>query len=162
MEIAPAYTEDEWEASAGHRPLASWSDEEVFLLRRHWVWADRQRLLFRQAVIEAGVLDLEALHKPAPTHMYVWYALLFSVLEGLKDRGADLQGPLRDDVDVLWADLKRCRNAVFHVPSRGRPYFDPRLWKFMETPDSVDRIYRVHNGVIRLLREASEGHPAPE
>ena len=47
------YTEEEWRPSAGHRPLGGLPLEQLMLLHRHWIWANRQRELF-EAELVAG------------------------------------------------------------------------------------------------------------
>ena len=48
--------------------------------------------------------------------------------------------------------LRRCRNAVLHVPRSGE-YFDQRIIDLLGYPDSVGLIRTVHSAVGRLLLE---------
>jgi len=43
--------------------------------------------------------------------MYLWYGLLWVVIEGFQDRKIDLRGRLQLDIDYLGPTMKRCRNA---------------------------------------------------
>jgi hypothetical protein len=42
------YDEESWAASAGHRPLEGVDVNQVFLLHRHWIWANLQRSRFQE------------------------------------------------------------------------------------------------------------------
>ena len=84
--------------------------------------------------------------------MFVWYGLLWSVIEAIEERRFEVRGPLREDIANMRDALKRCRNAVMHVPSNNN-LLDPRIQELIELPESVLRIRRIHHGLGRLLRE---------
>jgi hypothetical protein len=85
--------------------------------------------------------------------MLTWYALLWSVIEALRDeRGVELRDPLGSDIEAIADLLRRCRNAVLHVPRSG-DYFDQRITDLIAFPDSVRLIRTVHSSLGRLFLE---------
>ena len=148
------YDDAEWTASVGHLPLLVSKPGEVFLIYRHWIWANLQKISFEQSF-----KSQETFHPPemvmvgrGSIFMFAWYGLLWSVIEAIEERKFDLRGPLRDDIAQIRDALKHCRNAVMHVPSNN-DLLDPRIQKLIELPESVLRIWRIHDGLGRLLRE---------
>ena len=84
-------------------------------------------------------------------HMFLWYALLWVVIEGSNDRGIELRDRFAEDIRSISEGLRRCRNAVFHIsPDR---YYDERLFEFMEDPDSAAKLRRISSGFGRLFLE---------
>jgi hypothetical protein len=149
-----AYDEAEWAASAGHGPLLASKAGEAFLIYRHWVWANLQRISFEQSLESKETFDPPEMVMVGrgPIFMFVWYGLLWSVIEAIEERKFDLRGPLRDDIAPMRDALKHCRNAIMHVP-RSNNLLDPRIQTFIELPASVLRIRRIHHGLGRLLRD---------
>jgi hypothetical protein len=91
--------------------------------------------------------------------MYLWYGLLWVVIEGVRDRRIDLRGRFAEDIERLEPTLRPCRNAIFHIPKRNH---DPRLFKPMEMPDSVATISRVSTAFGRLfLQEGAARRQGP-
>jgi hypothetical protein len=154
--MSDTYTEDEWAEAAGHRPLAGVDVNHVALLHRHWIWANLQRRRFYEMLREApspsedeGFLTAEAY-----CSMYLWYALLWSVIEGFQDPDIEFRGQFAVDIERMSDVLRRCRNAVFHV-SEGR-YWDARLFELMNMPDSAEVIQRISTGFGRLFIEEAQ------
>jgi hypothetical protein len=50
--------------------------------------------------------------------MFVWYGLLWSTVEGLLDRKIDIRGAFGADIAAMSEALRKCRNAVMHVPRK--------------------------------------------
>jgi hypothetical protein len=146
------YTEEEWAEAAGHRPLREVEFEQLLLLHRHGIWADRERELF-YAELQAGERARpDRLAADVVRTMFLWYALLWSVIEGFDDRNIELCGRLAEDIAAVSDGLRQFRNAVFHIS--GDSYFDARLFDLMrEDPDLPFRIARIHFGFGRLLAE---------
>jgi hypothetical protein len=88
--------------------------------------------------------------------MFVWYALLWAVIEACLDpdeqRNIDLRGRLRDDIDAVSDTLRKCRNAVLHVPRSGE-YIDRRLEALVAVPDSATTLRRIALSFGRLFLE---------
>jgi hypothetical protein len=76
------------------------------------------------------------------------------VIEGFQDRGIDLRGRMASDIDEMSTALRRCRNAIFHVPEKNH---DPRLFELMENPGSAFVISRISTGFGRLFIEEGTG-----
>lgn len=153
------YSEEAWGESAGHRPLAGIDVNQVFLLHRHWIWANYQRQLFRERLPDAPRPDEGAfMADGAWACMYLWYALLWSVIEGFDERQVDIRGPMREDIARVSEPLRHCRNVVFHVSSKDQ--HDPRLFELMHNPDSAYVISRISTGFGRMFLEEIAAHKA--
>src|SRR5688572_28646784 len=113
------YTSDEWKRSAGHFPLSNRPAEDLVLLHRHWMWANQEREAFDSWTVKSAQLP----HEPGPLmmatreigFMFVWYGLLWAVVEACVDpaerRNVPLSGPFRADIDSISSILRPCRNA---------------------------------------------------
>lgn len=146
------YTEVEWTAAAGHAPLAGLGSAELALLHRHWMWANQMREAFDQELQREP--NLPSTQGMLATRqfgfMFVWYALLWAVIEGVVERKLDLRARLEQDIAALSDTLRRFRNAVFCVPS-GDEYLDERLVQLVQRPDSALMIRRIHAALGRLF-----------
>ena len=159
------YTDEEWQQSSGHFPLSGRSAEDRLLLHRHWMWANQLREAFDRALKEPAPELLE----PGPLmmatrqmgFMFVWYGLLWSVVEACLEpnegRSIDLRGPFRVDIDRMADLLRRCRNAVLHVPRSG-DLLDTRIQNLVSEPGSATVIRRIHRGFARLFLEEFRRH----
>ena len=87
--------------------------------------------------------------------MFVWYGLLWAVIEACIDpregRSVDLRGPFMSDIDKLAPALRECRNAILHVPRSGA-LLDARIVRLVSEPSSASMIRRVSRGFARLKR----------
>lgn len=173
-------TDDEYSAAelaeaVGCRPLSGLPYMDVGLLYWRWVWASRIRQHFLAALDredDAERFD-EGTGEPkfeadSWMFMYLWYGLLWAVVEALDERGVEFSNRLSEDIENLSDGLRLTRNAVFHIPSpadgvgftRGG-FHDERLTRLMRkgdgdwTPDreTVPAISRVHSVLGQLLRE---------
>jgi hypothetical protein len=150
------YTANEWIESTSHRPLRDVRGEDLLLLHRHYMWANQQREAFFKLLENPSADALT----PGPLmmatremgFMFVWYGLLWSVLEAFKDRSLDIRGPFLEDVKRMTDLLRRCRNAVMHVPAEGQ-LLDRRIDELVKEPESAVVIRRIHRGVGRLFVE---------
>ena len=145
------YTEKEWKACAAHHPLRGLDLPQLMLLHRHWIWANHQQVLL-DAELRAGRPPRpNALAEDSVSAMFLWYALLWAVIEGFNEREIQLLGRLAEDVERISDGLRRCRNAVFHIPRD--EYYDQRLFEFMREPDSAATLRRISSGFGRLFIE---------
>ena len=94
----------------------------------------------------------EELHYEWAFAMFTWYSLLWSVIEGLRQRRVRIRGALVKDIRRIDEPLRNARNAVFHVGSE-EGYHDMRLFEVMNDPESVTVITRLHRGLARLVLE---------
>lgn len=82
--------------------------------------------------------------------MLIFYALLYVVVEAygkFNERSDELdrlinEGPVNN--------LRRLRNAVFHVQDEP---FTPKLWDFLLTPESEKWVHRVRRGFEDFFRD---------
>ncbi|HUY13139.1 MAG TPA: hypothetical protein VMX16_05820 [Terriglobia bacterium] len=154
------YSEDEWRAAAGHFPLADRPIEDFLLLHRHWMWANQQREAFDRELSAASAELFEpgpaALASPGFGFMFVWYGMLWAVIEGLTDpcerRCVDIRGRFRADIDSVSSLLHRCRNAILHVPRTG-DLLDDRIVALVSEPASASTIRRTSRGLGRMFLE---------
>lgn len=149
------YDESDWARISAAHPLAVVRDEDLGLLHRHWMWANQQRAWFynllscRNEPFDAGMY----LAGKAGGAMVVWYGMLWAVIEALcEDRRIEFVSPLSDDLATISDPLRRCRNAVMHVPRSG-DYFDQRILDLLSLPSSVRLVRTVHTAFGRLLLE---------
>ena len=155
-EGAATYSESEWAAIGPGRPMKDLTAEQLLLLHRHYVWTILQKTAFAdeltldpsRARSSDGQLPLA--DKPLAA-MYLWYALLWATIEGLRQRHIPIGGELDADIKLVSPTLKRCRDAVFHIP-RER-YYDDRLFGLMSDQDSALRVRRITSGLGRLFIE---------
>jgi hypothetical protein len=143
------------------RNIDELSGESLMLLHRQWLRANLLRLRFQDAFrAEMGEKDQEKQEaeddfdtgffiRDAGVFMYLWYALLFSVLEGFRERDVDLSFLTELDED-LYQGLKVLRHTVFHVPRQD--YWDSRMFGPMVVEDSVDRIFAVHRKIGLVIK----------
>jgi hypothetical protein len=136
---------------------AALDQETLLLLYRQWRRADLLMNHFHEAFLAASESTTyeygPAFYtQPEGIYMYLWYALLFSVLEGFRERDIGLRF-IHELDDTLYQSLKVLRHTVFHVPRED--YFDSRMYAPMRL-DAGERIFRIHNkvGVILMTQLA--------
>jgi hypothetical protein len=144
-----SYTDEEWPDCAPGRPLESLELAQVMLLHRHWIWAKTQQEIYNDELRAGRPPDINAMAHVAVSSLFLWYALLWSVLDAIEDRGVKFGGRLDADIASLSDGLRRCRNAVFHV-SRDA-YYDDRLFAFMADAESAPKLRRITAGLGRLF-----------
>ena len=150
------YREAEWSEAAGHRPLKDMDANQIVTLHRHFIWAGQQRAHIYGAVPASRSPELEGnafYVSELFTAWFLWAALLWTVIEGFNDRRVDLRGQLAADIDSLSDALRRCRNAVFHVPKK--PH-DDRYLALMRLPDAQVVMERVSGGIGRLFTDEAK------
>ena len=129
------------------------------LLHRHWMWANQVREAFDASLPHSEQMDDAATGMLASRgfgFMFVWYGMLWAVIEACLDkkegREIVLRGRLLADIRTMENTLRRFRNAVFHVPKNGE-YVDERLLELVAQPDSARALRRIHAGFGRLFLE---------
>jgi hypothetical protein len=154
------YTEDEWRDAGTHRPLKGVNVNQVFLLHRHWIWANLQRHRFEELLPESKSPDEDPTFMASEwcSAMFLWYSLLWSVIEGFNDRGLELKGRMAEDIDQISDTLRQFRNVVFHVSRKHQ--HDPRLFGLMQEPGNAARVCRISTGFGRIFIEESNARKA--
>jgi hypothetical protein len=147
------YTEEEWTEIGVHRPLRGVDVNQVFLLHRHWIWTNLQRRRFEELLPEAKSPDEDPTFMASEwcSAMFLWYSLLWSVIEGFEDRGLEVNGRMAEDITQISATLRQFRNAVFHVSRKNQ--HDPRLFTLTQEPGSAARVCRISTGFGRIFIE---------
>jgi hypothetical protein len=145
------YTDGEWHEISRGRPLAELELTQLMLVHRHWIWARREQELVDMEIRAGRAPKAEEMAADSVAALFLWYSLLWSVIEALEEREVVLQGRFADDVQKMSKGLRRCRNAIFHIPRAD--YYDARMFNFMEDPDSGPKIRRISDALGRLLLE---------
>jgi hypothetical protein len=129
--------------------LSNLSLETLGVLHRQWMRANLLSERAGEAMAEASADDLSEDQlllritvEPFGIYLYLWYGLLFSVLEGCKEKGVDLSG-LESLDDSLYDGLRELRNTVFHTARRDR-YVEARMFNLMAQPESARRLRDIH------------------
>ena len=124
------------------------SSEELMVLHRQWMWANVMRESFYAHLGEGGNA------KPAEEFfpdrvggfMCVWYGMLFSVLEVVKEKSLAIEGI--EDLDTIYEPLRLFRNAVFHAQPK---YWSPKLFEIMKDPESALKIRKIHSALGKFF-----------
>lgn len=87
--------------------------------------------------------------QPSMSYLILAVALLFVVIEFLKEHSISFPATVRDDIDVLYPMLKEFRNCVFHTQGK---LLSERQFALMDAPDSLNRIRKTHTEVSLMLR----------
>ncbi len=121
-------------------------------LHRHWIWANSAFRWFERE-IERPASDGDGIDLTSDRSffMYLWYSLLWSVIEGMQKHPVVIKGAFRNDVRRVHEPLREARNAVMHVSADA--YYDRRLFLIMVDSGSAAVIRRVHTGYARLFFE---------
>jgi hypothetical protein len=127
--------------------------ELLFAIHRHWIWANRVREEYGtqlRANPPASGDMLDWFLNSSGMHMCLWYGLLFSVCEGLRENGFSVPA-VQAEIDGIYDALRLFRNAIFHVQSE---YWSPKLFRIMEDPQ------KVHEGLGEwFLTQIGSGRP---
>lgn len=137
--------------------LLSQLDYERFMsIDRQFIRADRMRYYYYSFVdSKATIEDLKSnpkgfYVKDIGIFMFLWYALLFSVLEGFFESKIDISF-LDNEYNSLYKILKNNRHSVFHTSDT---YWDKRNADLIDLPNIVERINHVHLELLKLLDES--------
>jgi len=99
------------------KPKISKYEEKVLSLSRHFIWADKMKWQFGEALIKEGIPKYTNNNwYVSDTFMYMalWYALLFAIIEALRKWNIKVPD-VQTKIDQYY-DLLGCfRHAVFHV-----------------------------------------------
>jgi len=117
---------------------------------RQWIWADHLRTYFGNALPEkeldlSGDFTIEAYW----IFMSLWYGILFSVIEALKEIRVEVP-EVQKDIDQMYLILKRYRNAVFHVQTG---YWTEKWRRLVLDEASSEKIHKIHKRVGIFLLE---------
>jgi len=115
---------------------------------RQWIWADQLRNCFHDALPDQHLdLSKDFTIEPYWMFMCLWYGLLFSILEALRESKVKV-AEVQDEIAHLYTALRKYRNAVFHVQ---RGYWTEKWRKLILDDESANAIHRIHKQVGRFL-----------
>lgn len=138
-------------------PLSDLNDEDFAIAHRQWIRANLLKKRFEDALSKtAKDVRSDRAHfylNDAGVLMLLWYGMLFSVMEYLREKQIDITG-LDGNYADLYSKLRRTRNSVFHAEKK---YWDKRQDELMQIRDGVERIRHVHTRLgeyfIELLQD---------
>jgi len=129
------------------------SDSDIGIIDRQWIRANYVKEHYERTLKNTNKDILGDVRKfyisEAGTFMWLWYSLLFSVMERLREKHAELEHNDKD-FDALFKSMKLARNSIFHAENR---YWDNRQIKLMEIQDAGSKIRRLHDGIGYMLLE---------
>ncbi len=92
-------------------------EEKILSLSRHFVWADKMKWQFGEALTKEGVpkyIDNNWYVSDTFMYMALWYALLFEIIEALHKWNIKIPD-IQEKIDKYYNMLGCFRNAVFHI-----------------------------------------------
>lgn len=117
--------------------------QDIFTLHRYFIWANRMRTHFDEALIAVGIEADFAEHIETFLYMSLWYSQLYVVVEGWREL-ALADGRIDDLLKSPNTDLlKRYRNGVCHFQ---KDYIDARFSSFMMEGKNTAEWVRMLNG----------------
>jgi len=133
--------------------------DRLMVIHRHWIWANYMRIQFcsefDENTLELAKDPVSYLISSVGTHMCLWYGLLFTVCEVVREDRLIVQH-FEPFFSEIYEDLKRFRNAIFHVQPE---YWSPKLFEIMQQKDSPAKIKTVHEAMGRWLLAEMRGGP---
>jgi hypothetical protein len=148
MPVGDHYTVQEWKEITESASFDQVDDEQLGRVHLRWIWADHAKRTFEEALTSEGWDDIEVWTGRVPWAMFVWYGLLYVVVEGFTARQIILsESPLSLDVEQIRQPLRDARDATFHV-DRDHGYYDPRFVGIVS--ESADQVRRVHQSLGQL------------
>jgi len=129
------------------KPNSILNIEDVLLFYRHWIWADMLRTLHLKS---EGRTKQDLLYKPRAVFMYMWYAMLYVLIEFMSKKRLVI-ATISDDIRDVREPLRLCRNAVFHVQSK---FTSEKLTKIIREPGSRRKIQKIHSEIGKYGWEA--------
>lgn len=82
---------------------------QVGLLHRHWIWANHARRTFDETLANDDREDVLDFASRRIWAMYLWYGLIYTVIEGLTDRKVQLAGRFVHDIRAIREPLRQPR-----------------------------------------------------
>jgi hypothetical protein len=122
--------------------------QSLGVLHRQWMRADLMRTCADKELDHSSgepkesELFITITVEPFGIYLFLWWALLFSVLEGCKEKGLDLSFLTSLD-DALYESMRELRNTVFHT-ARGDRFLEDRMFNLMAQADAARRLRDIH------------------
>lgn len=135
-------------------PLLKLKKEDLAIAHRQWIRANRIKAYYENALAKTDKAvsgDIMRFYlSDAGIFMFLWYSLIYSVIELTESKGANLNG-LDADFESLKDNLRKSRNSIFHAEKK---YWDNRQIELISQPQAGERIRHVHNALGDYLLEA--------
>ena len=129
------------------------TDEQVLSAFTGWKRAD---LIFQDfykvGPSALGKVDTTFMQQPFGIYLFLFHALLFSVLQFLKNNNS-IPLSIATDVDSVYESLGRFRNAIYHLQD---DYPSHKLFEFANLTDSKDKIKRIHSELGLFLTSSHD------
>ncbi len=137
--------------------LNNMKEELLQSLYRHWIWAAEMKLSHENARKESKIID-EKENTPEETliefftikmyiFMFIWWGLVFCMCEAFKKKEIIIPD-IQKDIDDIYDDLRRFRNAIFHVQDK---FVSHKFRKLLTNKDFLVKIENIHNGIKKYL-----------
>ncbi len=126
------------------------NDEAFYTLHRHWIWCEVIRDNFDRELCANPSIFPESiglrqfnLASRYGAYKSLWYGLLFSLLETLKENGIKIESAEKEIAD-MYDSLRLYRNAVFHPQPK---YWSDKLRGVMKDNDPPEKILKIHEAL---------------
>lgn len=134
-----------------NKNLKDLKKEQIGILHRQWMWANYIKKSYESAM-KATPKDiilkpLKFYAYPVGCYMSIWYALLYSILEKLKQWGVKIDA-VQAEIDEVYSSLKGFRHAVFHAPIK---YWDMRWFESLKIKRFGSKIRKIHDEIGTLF-----------
>lgn len=120
---------------------------------RQWIWADLLRNHFHKTLPKKTQLKNQIFSnddftlEPFWIFLSLWYSILFSVLEVLKNNKIKIKD-INKEINFIYPILKRYRNAVFHIQKK---YWNDKWRDLILQDKTADIIIKVHKRIGEFL-----------
>jgi hypothetical protein len=118
-------------------------EQFLFAIHRHWIWAIRIRHEYYERLKSNPPQNddlLEWFLTGEAMYLCMWYGLLFTVCEGLRE-GRFAGHGVEPEINSIYSDLRLFRNAIFHIQ---KDYFTPKMFSFLQNAKSEATVRRIY------------------
>jgi hypothetical protein len=116
-----------------------------------WYRADLMFKHFGEVPFNPSLPFKTVLAQPFIVYAYLFHALVFTVLEFLKEKDS-IPSSIKSDVMVHWDNLRLFRNAVFHIQDE---VVSPKTMALVESDLHIKVVYRIHSEIGKYLEHLS-------
>lgn len=131
--------------------------EDLAIAHRQWMRANRIKEHYEAALAKTDkkmAADMLRFYlSDTVIFMFLWYSLIYSVIEFVESKGCRLD-TLDTDFNKLKNGLRKSRNSIFHAEKK---YWDERQFALIAQPKVGQRIRQVHDTLGSQLLESMKG-----
>ena len=136
-----------------NNPFFNIEKEKLAIAHRQWIRANRVKKYYEftlTKVDKEATQDMVRFYlSDAGIFMFLWYSLLFSVIEILENANINLS-TLDKDFSALKSELRKSRNSIFHGVNT---YWDKRQFDLISQPHAGQRIRQIHDALGEYFLE---------